>query len=61
MRKQAVNKGGNTEHYLPDDQAGINIRNYIIMLNIKDALAAHAECDRKVILTEMSSLNEKSL
>ena len=22
------------------------------MLNIKDALAAHAECDRKVILTE---------
>ena len=39
---------------LPDDQAGINIRNYIIMLNIKDALAAHAECDRKVILTEMS-------
>ena len=53
MRKQAVNKGGNTEHYLPDDQAGINIRNYIIMLNIKDALAAHAECDRKVILTEM--------
>ena len=23
------------------------------MLNIKDALAAHAECDRKVILTEM--------
>ena len=33
-------------------QAGINIRNYIIMLNIKDALAAHAECDRKVILTE---------
>ena len=34
-------------------QAGINIRNYIIMLNIKDTLAAHAECDRKVILTEM--------
>lgn len=34
-------------------QAGINIWNYIIMLYIKDALAAYAECDRKVILTEM--------
>ena len=45
---------GSIHQDLPDDQAGINIRNYIIMLNIKDALAAHAECDRKVILTEMS-------
>ena len=37
---------GSIHQDLPDDQAGINIRNYIIMLNIKDALAAHAECDR---------------